>query len=178
MATQENHGFDLDHRMSDETKAFVVGALKVAKPSVVIGMDPKLTRSLREKNADNLLNQVQHKFTDLDIKNISIKNKNDGYEIPVTVIKPNQVKEDSPITIFFHGGGWTFGSAKTHFYSVASIASKLKTVWLSVDYRLAPEFKFDTQIEDCKSIVEYVVKNKAEFGSEKSKVGVSGEYYI
>ena len=73
------------------------------------------------------------------------------------------------------GGGWTFGSSNTHFYSVASVASKVNTVWLSVDYRLGPEHKFQTQMEDCRSVLEWVAKNKTQFSSESAKIGVSGK---
>ena len=84
------------------------------------------------------------------------------------------MRPDSPITCFFHGGGWTFGSIKTHFYSVATVASATNTVWVSVDYRLGPEHKFDTQIGDCKSVLEWVSKNKAQLSTESAKIGVSG----
>ena len=58
---------------------------------------------------------------------------------------------------------------------MASIASKVNTVWLSVDYRLAPEHKFQTQIDDCRSVLEWVAKNKTQFSSESAKIGVSGK---
>jgi acetyl esterase len=46
---------------------------------------------------------------------------------------------------------------------------------LSVDYRLAPEHTFETQIEDCRSVLEWVAKNKTQFSSDSAKIGVSGD---
>jgi len=59
---------------------------------------------------------------------------------------------------------------------VASVASKVNAVWLSVDYRLGPEHKFQTQIEDCRSVLEWVAKNKTQFSSKSAKIGVSGKH--
>ena len=55
------------------------------------------------------------------------------------------------------------------------MALKVNTIWLSVDYRLAPEYTFQTQIEDCRSVLEWVAKNKTQFSSDSAKIGVSGD---
>lgn len=168
----ESETFDLDERMTEETKRFVVNSLRVIKPSQVPKIDINISRQARKANTQRL--NAGLKFA-LKSKEFFIKNSIDEHEIPVTLYVPDDVKEDSPITIFYHGGGWTFGSRESHFYCVGTLATTSKTIWLSVDYRLAPESKFQTQISDCKSVVEWVVKNKSELGYPNATIGVCGD---
>ncbi|KAF7346177.1 Abhydrolase-3 domain-containing protein [Mycena sanguinolenta] len=53
-----------------------------------------------------------------------------------------------PCFIFFHGGGWTFGSISAENSFATNMCSRAKCVVLSVDYRLAPEHKYPTAVED------------------------------
>ena len=163
---------ELDSRMTNETKVFVENSLRIVRPNAVPKLDINMGREARETAANKILESV--KFENLQVRKFTVRNKNDNYEIPVQALIPNHQRVDAPITIFFHGGGWTFGSANTHFYCVASIVSQVNTVWLSVDYRLAPEHKYQTQIDDCKSVLEWVAQNKTQFSTHAAKIGVSG----
>ena len=78
----------------------------------------------------------------------------------MSIYVPKDVKPNSPIRVFIHGGGWFLGSRETHFYGVASLAECTKTILLSVEYRLLPYFKFPEQLSDFQSVLEYVSKNK------------------
>ncbi len=44
------------------------------------------------------------KFNDIIESEFTVKSKEENYDIPVTCYKPNNLRLDSPITIFFHGG--------------------------------------------------------------------------
>ena len=46
---------------------------------------------------------------------------------------------------------------------------------MSIDYRLAPEFKFAIQLEDVKSAVEWVLNNKNKNILATAKIGLSGD---
>ncbi len=58
---------------------------------------------------------------------------------------------------------------------VKSLVNCSNTIWLSVEYRLCPEFKFPIGLNDCKHVLDYVYNNKNEFSSDKAKIGVSGD---
>lgn len=169
---QENE-FELDERMAQETKDFVVSSLRIIRPSQVPNIDINLSRKARAANTAKVLSKLN--FNNLDKVEIMVKNQNDGYEIPVSIFTPEDCVQDSPITVFYHGGGWTFGSRDSHYHAVASCATMTKTIWASVEYRLAPESKFLVQISDCESALRWILDNKASIGTEKSKVGVSGD---
>lgn len=54
-----------------------------------------------------------------------------------------------PILIFFHGGGWVTGNIESYDRVCTYMADKTQHLVISVDYRLAPEFKFPAGVEDC-----------------------------
>ena len=56
---------------------------------------------------------------------------------------------ESEITIlYFHGGGFILGGLESHHSICAEIADRCGYRLVAVDYRLAPEFTWPTQIED------------------------------
>ena len=59
---------------------------------------------------------------------------------------------------------------------MASLASATRSVWVSIEYRLGPEHKFNTQITDYRSSFEWIAAHRSELGvSEKAKIGVCGD---
>ena len=46
-----------------------------------------------------------------------------------------------PAMVFFHGGGWVFGSVASHDALCRRYAHALRALVVSVDYRLAPEVR-------------------------------------
>jgi monoterpene epsilon-lactone hydrolase len=53
-----------------------------------------------------------------------------------------------PVILFFHGGGYCIGSAKTHRDLVSRLCTAAGARALSVDYRLAPENPFPAAVDD------------------------------
>ncbi len=78
-------------------------------------------------------------------------------KIKLRVYIPFKTKKDKkyPLTLFFHGGGFVMGDLDTHDYPCRCIAKFSENIVIAVDYRLAPENKFPTPLND----VEYVHKN-------------------
>src|ERR1700760_1334498 len=50
--------------------------------------------------------------------------------------------------LFFHGGGYVFGSLKTHRDLVSRLAIAAGVVAYHIDYRLAPEHPYPAALED------------------------------
>ncbi|KAM3443721.1 hypothetical protein NHJ13734_001723 [Beauveria thailandica] len=53
------------------------------------------------------------------------------------------------IILYFHGGGYYFGSVDEHRYQMQRHARKLKARVLAPRYRLAPQFPFPCGLQDC-----------------------------
>ena len=58
---------------------------------------------------------------------------------------------------------------------MTDLAEATKSIWLSVEYRLAPENKYPIPMNDALSAAEWIVENKSRFGNENTKVGVAGD---
>lgn len=165
----EIEGFELDERMTEECRAVVLDSLKNGRHEAksVQERRTKMNEIAAKRNQDL-------KFDNLTLTEFSVKNPEDDCEVEFTCYKPTDAKEDAPVTVFFHGGGWSVGSRATHHQSVALLASNSRSVWLSVEMRLCPEVKFPTNLNDCVAVVKYVHSNKEQFSSKDAKLGVCG----
>ena len=70
-----------------------------------------------------------------------------GGEITVRVYRPAGLGPH-PVLVFYHGGGWVIGDLYTHDGICRSLVNAAGCAMASVDYRLAPEFKYPTPVED------------------------------
>ena len=57
--------------------------------------------------------------------------------------------ENVPVVLFFHGGGWTTESVETYDRVCSRMAQSIGHLVVSVEYRLAPEYRFPFGFEDC-----------------------------
>src|SRR5262249_43390474 len=69
-----------------------------------------------------------------------------GGEITVRLYSPGGAGPH-PALVFYHGGGWVIGDLYTHDGLCRSITNAARCAVLSVDYRLAPEFKYPVAVE-------------------------------
>jgi acetyl esterase len=97
----------------------------------------------------------------------------DGHPIPVRLYAPSE--EKLPVLVYFHGGGFTIGSVETHDSLCRQLSHLAHCAVLSVDYRLAPEFKFPTANEDAWDVLEWVVQHGATKALDASRVAVGGD---
>jgi len=56
-----------------------------------------------------------------------------------------------------------------------SLAHRTHCIVVSVEYRLAPEFKFPTQVEDAYSALKWVHTNAKSFGGDPERIAVGGD---
>ncbi len=63
-------------------------------------------------------------------------------------IEPRKGARKSRVLLYFHGGGFTFGSPRTHSALVSQLASRLGARAIVPKYRLAPEATFPAAPDD------------------------------
>ncbi|MER1986641.1 MAG: alpha/beta hydrolase [Solibacillus sp.] len=80
-----------------------------------------------------------------------------------------------PLFVYYHGGGWVLGNLETSDAGCRLLAEKTKRVVVSVDYRLAPPYKFPVPVEDCYSALEWANANAASLGAVADDVVVGGD---
>ncbi|CAF1186382.1 unnamed protein product [Didymodactylos carnosus] len=99
-----------------------------------------------------------------------------GDSIPITIYRPTTNVDKSKMVVYFHGGGWTIASRKTHQTIVNTLADTTNTTWFSVEYRLAPEHKFPVWLDDCCEVTKHIIDNKELYGGDSNtKIGVCGD---
>lgn len=96
-------------------------------------------------------------------------------DLPARLYSAVDTDEPLPALLFFHGGGWTLGSIDSHDATCRYIAQIGGIKVLSVDYRLAPEFKFPTAAEDCLAAFRYVRDNAEALGVDPTRIAVGGD---
>jgi acetyl esterase len=97
-----------------------------------------------------------------------------GGEITVRVYSPGG-PGPHPALVFYHGGGWVIGDLYTHDGICRSITNAAGCVVASVDYRLAPEFRYPVAAEDSYAGLRWVVDNAARLGIDTRRVAVGGD---
>jgi acetyl esterase/lipase len=65
-------------------------------------------------------------------------------------------KELLPIGLFAHGGGYVCGSLDSEDFLCRALVERVRSVVVSVEYRLAPECKAPAQMEDAVRGFEWV----------------------
>jgi len=86
---------------------------------------------------------------------------NGDYQVPVRIYRTKKHKkvENISVILFLHGGGWVSESIETYNKICKNLADKTNHVVVSVDYRLAPEHKFPTALEDCYAVAKALFVN-------------------
>jgi len=79
-----------------------------------------------------------------------------------------------PTVVFFHGGGFVFGSVATHEWLCRHLTRESGCGVLSVDYRLAPEHPFPAAVEDASAAVQWAATH-ADAVSGTGRLAVAGD---
>ena len=101
--------------------------------------------------------------------------KSNGAEIKVREYSPESIGSIYPAVVYFHGGGWVFGSIETHEAFTGFLAKELKAKVFSVDYRLAPEHPYPIPLVDCEAAFNWVKDNAFDLGINPNRVSVGGD---
>ncbi|WP_043616988.1 alpha/beta hydrolase [Nonomuraea candida] len=94
--------------------------------------------------------------------------------VPVRIYRADPGDGPLPVVVYFHGGGWVFGSVKRNDAAARDLAIRTRAVVVSVDYRLAPEHPFPAAADDAWTVVRDIFARPA-FYQSNGRVAVSGD---
>lgn len=98
----------------------------------------------------------------------------DGSELKIRIYWP--LGEGSfGACLYFHGGGWVLNNIDTHDDVVRRLAAASGCVFVSVDYRLAPEHKYPAAIEDGYAALQWVYEQARELNVDPARIAVCGD---
>jgi epsilon-lactone hydrolase len=102
---------------------------------------------------NNVFESIQPKI-ESNGATIEISRENDA---PGHWFIPDNTNES--VILYFHGGGYVYGSAKTHGRMIGAIAKSSSAKTLALDYRLAPKHPQPAAIEDACKAYRYLLKS-------------------
>jgi acetyl esterase/lipase len=109
-------------------------------------------------------------FTDVQIP------AHDGEAIEARIYRPKGIPDDAllPVYIFFHGGGFLFGTLGSEDANCARIVAALDIVVVNLCYRHTPHYKHPTQANDAWDAFNWVCGNLDVLGGDKHQLIVGG----
>ena len=108
--------------------------------------------------------------TDIDITDITVGG------IPVRLYRPVGAINALPVHLYLHGGAFIFGSAFDGSLDadLADRAVDAHCLVASVEYRLGPEYRFPTGIEDSYNALTALLDDASDLGIDPERVSVGG----
>ena len=85
------------------------------------------------------------------------------------VYRPKGAGGKLPVIVSVHGGAWVYGDKERYQYYCMSLAQHGFAV-VNFTYRLAPKFKYPSQLEDTNSVFAWVLDNAERFGFDTEHV--------
>ena len=94
-------------------------------------------------------------------KTVDTRVRRGDYLIPIRIFFPedateNRTEDAYRLMLFFHGGGWATDHVDNYERICEKLATETDRVVVSVEYRLAPEYKFPTGLEDCYHVAKVI----------------------
>lgn len=80
-----------------------------------------------------------------------------------------------PVLLYFHGGGFVIGNLETHDSLCRQLALASGAAVVSVDYRLAPEYRFPTAADDAWAALEWLARQGQTLGLDSRRLAVGGD---
>lgn len=96
-----------------------------------------------------------------------------GFSIPLRLYTPENA--GNSIIVYFHGGGFVFGNIESHDGICRLAANRSRCKVLSVDYRLAPEYKFPAALDDALEALKWVQANSNNLDIDPDRIAVAGD---
>jgi alpha-L-fucosidase 2 len=80
-----------------------------------------------------------------------------------------------PTAVLVHGGGWVAGDKEEYITYIFKPLSDAGFAWFSINYRLAPKFRFPADAEDVEAAIRWVKDNAATYHVDTKRIVLIGE---
>lgn len=117
------------------------------------------------------------------VKKLDTKVYNGTYEVPVRLYFPSEEAmsgepvegEKYPVLLFFHGGGWVTESVENYDRVCSRMAQSTGHIVMSVEYRLAPEYRFPVPLEDCYAAAKALYTGRLILPADSDRITIIGD---
>jgi len=97
------------------------------------------------------------------------------HPIPARLYSPPGVDGRSGLLVYYHGGGFVYGSIASADPLCRLLAAQAGVRVLSVEYRLAPENPYPAALDDAVAAFRYALDHAEDLGAEKALIAVGGD---
>lgn len=97
------------------------------------------------------------------------------HQIPVRIYRPDQQNPNAPMLAYWHMGGGVILDIEACHAFCSMISKIVQCPVISVDYRLAPQHKFPTGLEDCIAAYDWTLKNAEAYGAPAGRAAIGGD---
>lgn len=98
-----------------------------------------------------------------------------GYgHVPVRIYRAND-DANTPVIVYYHGGGHVFGGLESHDSACRHLCRETGCAVVSVDYRMGPEHPFPAAAIDSFDALRWVADKAGALGFDPAKIVVSGD---
>ncbi len=98
----------------------------------------------------------------------------DGTPLPARLYAPSHQR--LPVLLYLHGGGFVIGGLETHDSLCRQLALRSGGAVLALDYRLAPEYRFPTAVDDAWAAMHWLAgPGAAALGLDGRRLAVGGD---
>ncbi len=97
-----------------------------------------------------------------------------GHHNRLDIYRPQKTNTPLPTIIIVHGGGYIFGHKEDYQYYGMALCRRGFTV-VNFNYRLAPKHKFPAPLEDMNHVMQWILKNAANYHIDLDKLFVVGD---
>jgi acetyl esterase len=96
-----------------------------------------------------------------------------GGSVPVRILTPRP--NPRGVIAYYHGGGWVLGGIGAFEPLGRHIAARTGCAVVLVGYRLAPEYRFPTAVEDSWAALQWIAAHLSEIAGERVPLLVAGD---
>lgn len=148
-------------------------------------VDPAFKKIIELFNASELSNISVEDLRKVMSENLFFKEKEEvkfvkdlsfehhGIRIPCRLYEPNNATEE--LIIYLHGGGFVFGDIEMSDNVCRKAANKSGCKVLPIEYRLAPENKFPSAVDDAYESYLWARNNYRMLGIDPDKIAIAGD---
>lgn len=96
--------------------------------------------------------------------------------VPVRCFRPSKPGlAEGGALVYLHGGGWTVGTLDQFEAPMRIFAEQSGAQVYAVGYKLAPEYQWPVQIDECEFVVRWLAEHGRERGVDPNRIALSGD---
>jgi acetyl esterase len=110
----------------------------------------------------------------VDVEDLTITDGPSG-QVALRILRPQNTQTPLPVIVYIHGAGWVFGSVLTHDRLMRELAVGAGAAVVFPVYRLCPEVRYPTALEECFTAARWVGRFGQEHGLDAGRLAVAGD---